>query len=274
MRDLLRLVRAPNLLIAASGVLAGGWIALGRITTPHVLALAALAAAGFAAAGNVLNDLWDAPADRLNRRPEERPLAAGRVASGRAHLLLVAGALGGLAAAALVSGTAVLIGVGALVVMIAYSPLLKRRGLPGNLAVALVAGLPLLYGAVAVDRPAAGVVPWTLAAWLHLVREIVKDVDDAPGDRAVGRRTLPLVLGTRPAQLAAAGLAVSFVPLSLVLPAWAHYGRAYFLVALVPQLALLGVAGWLALGRTDGASVTLKGAMLVGLVALVAGRVA
>lgn len=274
MRDLLRLVRAPNLLIAAAGVLAGGWIALGRMTTPHVLALAALAAAGFAAAGNVLNDLWDAPADRLNRRPEERPLAAGRVAPGTAHVLFVAGALGGLAAAALVSGTAVLIGVGALVVMIAYSPLLKRRGLPGNLAVALVAGLPLLYGAVAVDRPAAGVVPWTLAAWLHLVREIVKDIDDAPGDRAVGRRTLPLVLGTRPAQLVAAGLAVAFVPLSLVLPAWAHYGRVYFLAALLPQLALLGVAGWLALGRTDGASLTLKGAMLVGLVALVAGRVA
>ena len=274
MRDLLRLVRAPNLLIAAAGVLAGGWIALGRITTPHVLALAALAAAGFAAAGNVLNDLWDAPGDRVNRRPEERPLAAGRIASGTAHLMLVAGVLGGLAAAALVSGTAVLIGLGALAVMLAYSPLLKRRGLPGNLAVAVVAGLPPLYGAVAVDRPAAGIVPWTLAAWLHLVREIVKDLDDAPGDRVLGRRTLPLVLGTRAAQRAAAALAAGFVPLSLVLPAWAHYGRAYFLVALVSQLALIGVAGWLALGRTDGASVTLKGAMLVGLVALVAGRVA
>lgn len=274
MRDLLRLVRAANLLIALAGVLAGGWIALGRVAIPRVLAFAALAAASFAAAGNVLNDLWDAPADRLNRRPEERPLAAGRIAPGTAHLTLVASVLGGVGAAALVSGTALLIGLGALAVMIAYSPLLKRRGVPGNLAIAAVAGLPPLYGALAVDRPAAGVVPWTLAAWLHLVRELVKDIDDAPGDRAVGRRTLPLVVGTRAAQLVAAGLAAGFVPLSLVLPAWAHYGRGYFLIALVPQLAVLGVASWLAVGRTDRASVTLKGAMLVGLVALVAGRVA
>src|SRR5439155_729070 len=124
---------------------------------------------------------------------------------------------------------AVLVGTAALAVMIAYSPLLKRLGLPGNVAVALVAGLPLLYGAIAVDRPAAGLVPWTLAAWLHLVREIVKDLDDQAGDAVLGRRTLPLVLGARRAGVVAGALAAAFVPLSLALPAQAHYGGAYFL---------------------------------------------
>ena len=103
----------------------------------------------------------------------------------------MAGALVGVAAAALVNGAAVLVGAAALVVMIVYSPLLKRRGLLGNVAVVLVAGLPLLYGAIAVYRPAAGLVPWTLAAWLHLVREIVKDLDDQAGDAALGRLRPP-----------------------------------------------------------------------------------
>jgi len=273
--DVLRLVRGRNLLLAAAGVLAGGWIALGALTTPRELACAALAAVGFGVAGNVLNDIWDTAADRVNR-PGARPLAAGRIARGTADLCVVSGALVGVAAAALVSGTAVLVGLGALAVMVLYSPVLKRRGPPGggNVAVALVAGLPPFYGALAVGRPAAGLVPWTLGAWIHLVREIVKDLDDTAGDRTLGRRTLPLALGPRPAELVAAVLAALFVPLSLVLPARAHYGAAYFVVAALAQLAVVLVASRLLAGRARRNALLLKGAMLVGLVALVAGRVA
>lgn len=275
MRDVLRLVRVHNLVLAAVGVLAGGWIALqALVTPPNVLWLAALAAVGFGAAGNALNDIWDAAGDQVNRPGGERPLAAGRVARGTADLCVAGGTVLGLGSAALVSGTAVLVGVAALGVMAAYSPVLKRRGFPGNLAVAVVASLPLMYGALAVRRPGAGAVPWTLAAWLHLVREIVKDLDDEAGDRALGRRTLPIALGARRAALVAAALAATFVPLSLALPAQAHYGGWYFLVALFAQLAVLAVASRLFDGRTQGNSLILKGAMLVGILALVAGRVA
>ncbi|HVH10888.1 MAG TPA: UbiA family prenyltransferase [Gemmatimonadales bacterium] len=273
MRDVLRLVRAHNLLLAGLGVLAGGWIALGTLATPHVLAFAALAAMGFGAAGNALNDIADQAGDRVNRPQGERPLAAGRLTRGAADLCVVGGTLVGLAAAGLVSGTAVAVGVAALAAMSAYSPLLKRRGLRGNLTAALIAGLPLFYGALAVARPAAGLVPWTLAAWLHLVREIVKDLDDAAGDRALGRRTLPLVLGPRGASLVAAALALAFVPASLALPFAAHYGLAYFLTALAAQLAVLTVATRLVTGHGGRNSLLLKGAMLVGIVALVVGRV-
>jgi len=272
--DLLRLVRIHNLLLAAAGVLAGGWIALGALRTPNVLALAAVAAMGFGMAGNVLNDIWDQAADRLNRPGAERPLAAGRVSRGTADLCVAAGAVVGLGAAALVNGAAVLVGLAAFAVLVLYSPVLKRRGVLGNVAVALVAGLPLMYGAIAVGLAAAGIVPWILAAWIHLVREIVKDIDDQAGDRTLGRRTLPLVLGTRRASVVAAGLAAAFVPLSLVLPAQAHYHGSYFLVALFAQLVVLAVASRLFTGRTQRNSGLLKGAMLVGIVALVAGRVA
>src|SRR5205085_10274559 len=113
------------------GVLAGGWIALGSVTAPRVLWFASLAAIGFGAAGNALNDIWDRAGDRVNRPRGERPLAAGRLARGTADLCVVAGALGGLAAGALVNGAAVLVGTAALAVMVAFSPLLKRLGLPG-----------------------------------------------------------------------------------------------------------------------------------------------
>jgi geranylgeranylglycerol-phosphate geranylgeranyltransferase len=271
--DLLRLVRAPNLALAALGTLAGGWIALGAIATPKVVAFAALAAAALGAAGNAANDLADVPADRVNRGAARRPLAAGRVARGTAELCVVGGALAGLAAAGLVSGAAVVVGVAALAVLLAYSPLLKRRGLPGNLAVAALAGLPLFYGALAAGRPVAGLVPWALGAWIHLVRELAKDLEDEPGDRALGRRTLPIVYGRRRAAQLAAWLAVGFVPLSLALPALAGYGRAYFGIALAAQVAVGGVALRLWAGRPEHTSRFLKGAMVVGIAALVAGRV-
>jgi len=273
----LRLVRVTNLLIAAAGVLAGGWIALGGVHLPKLLTFAALSGMALGAAGNAWNDICDAEADRLNRAPGQRPLTAGGIRRGSADLIVFLGALLGLAAAALVSGRQVLAAVVALAVMLAYSPLIKPRPVAGNVAVALIAGLPPFYGALALGAPAAGVVPWILAAWLHLAREIVKDVQDEAGDRAIGRRTLPIVVGRRPAQVVAAGVALLFVPASLLLPRLAGYGGAYFLIALPAQLSVLIAATWLMLdsaGRVERVSVLLKTSMVIGLVALVAGKVA
>lgn len=270
----LRLVRATNLLIAAAGVLAGGWIALGAVRAPTLLCFGALSGLALGAAGNAWNDICDQGADRLNRTPQQRPLTAGGIRRGSADLIVFLGALIGLAAAALVSGRQVIAAVAALAVMLAYSPLLKPRPAAGNVAVALIAGLPPFYGALAVGAPEAGVVPWVLAAWLHLAREIVKDVEDEAGDRAIGRRTLPIVLGRRPAQVVAAGVALLFVPASLLLPRLAGYGGAYFLIALPAQMAVLIAATWLILGRVERVSLLLKGSMVVGLVALVAGKLA
>jgi geranylgeranylglycerol-phosphate geranylgeranyltransferase len=272
--SVLRLVRAPNLLIAAAGVIAGGWIALAAVTLPAPLLLAAFSGMALGAAGNAWNDICDAAADRVNRPGAQRPFAAGRISASAAHAIVVAGAVIGLAAAALIGGRQLLVAGAALAVMLGYSPWLKPRPGVGNVAVALVAGLPPMYGALAVGVPGAGLVPWALATWLHLPREIVKDVEDQAGDRAVGRRTLPLVVGQRPAEVVAAGVALLFVPASLLLPRAAGYGGAYYLIALIAQMAVLIAATWLLLGRVRGVSTLLKSAMVVGLGALVAGKIA
>ena len=272
MAPVLRLIRGPNLLIAAAGVLAGGWIALGRVAFPKELIFGALSGAALGAVGNAWNDIRDVAADRVNR-PGTRPLAAGQISRGVADLIVFDGALLGVALAALVSGRQVVAAVAALGVMLVYSPLLKPRPLIGNLAVAVVAGSPPFYGALAVGIPAAGVVPWVLAAWLHFTREVVKDVEDEPGDRAIGRRTLPIAVGRRQAMVVAAGAGLLFVPASLLLPRNAGYGGAYFLIALSAQMAVVVAATWLLLGRVERVSALLKGAMIIGLIALVAGKV-
>ena len=269
----LQLVRGPNLLIAAAGVCAGGWIALRAIAFPKELLFAAISAIAIGAVGNTWNDSRDVAADRVNR-PKTRPLAAGQVARGTAELIVFMSTLLAFTFAGLVSGVQVLATLVALVVMFAYSPRLKALPLVGNLVVAVVAGSPPFYGALAVGVPAAGVVPWVLAAWLHFVREVVKDVEDQTGDRTIGRRTLPIVLGDRRALVIAAGAGILFVPASLLLPRQAGYGGAFYLIALLAQMAVLIAATWMLLGRVPRVSALLKGAMIVGLAALVAGKVA
>lgn len=272
MTDLVRLVRAHNLLLAAAGVLAGGWIALGTVALPKLLACAALSGVGLGAAGNAANDVQDVAADRINA-PGRHPLASGRLRGETAHLVIWFGIALGIGAAALVSGRQVLVAFVALAVMLGYSPLLKRRGLPGNVAVAVVGGLPLFYGALAVGLPAAGIVPWVLAAWLHLTREIVKDLEDVAGDRAAGRRTLPVRLGVAGAVRITRWACGVFFPLALVLPLATGYGGVYAGVASL-SLALLALA-IVALSRQRfvTASGLIKVAMVFGLGALVLGRV-
>ena len=262
----LALVRPRNLLMAAAGVAVGGVLAVGRLALPAALLWAMGSALGLGASGNAANDLFDVEADRINQ--PLRPLAAGELS--RREALVIAGVGGGLGlwAAWWVSAVLFALGVLALAAMLAYSPLFKARGVWGNVVVAVVASLPLVYGATAVGDWRAGVVPAVLAAFLHLAREVVKDLEDVPGDLAIGRRTLPIELGPDAGFLAAAATLAMFVPLAVIPWAAGWYGRRYGAVVLALDIGILVLISRLAHRRIAGARGALKAAMLAGLVAL------
>jgi geranylgeranylglycerol-phosphate geranylgeranyltransferase len=262
----LALVRPRNLGIAAAGVAIGGFLALGRFSLPATLLWAMGSALGLGASGNAANDLFDVEADRVNK--PLRPLAAGELTHGEA--LAIAGVAGGLGlwAAWWVSATLFWLGLAALAAMLAYSPWLKANGLLGNVTVAVVASLPLVYGAAAVGDWQQGLVPAVLAAFLHLAREVVKDLEDVPGDLVIGRRTLPIELGTDAGFLTAAGTLATFVPAALVPWVAGWYGWRYGVVVGVLDVGILALIWRLAHRRLEGARDLLKTAMLVGLIAL------
>lgn len=236
-------------------VLAGGWIALGRLAMPPLLGWAALAALGFAVIESMLHARGNAPA------------------RGAADFIVFSGVMIGLTAAALVSGAAVLIGIAALAVMVVSSRIPERGDLVEIFARVALAGLPFAYGALSVGRPGSGIVPWILASWLQLIPVMVSALGTEPADRAHGRRTVAVRLGRSRAAMLSAIISLAFIAASLVLPARAGYGAAYFLLALFAQLAVLATAARLIVGRIDGMGHLLNGAMLVGAVALIAGRV-
>lgn len=240
-------------------VLAGGWIALGQLVVPPLLRWAAAAALGYTVAGWVLQ--------RKGRS------AVGTSGGGARDFAVFAGVLVGTVSAAFVSGMAVLIGLVALAAMIGYARLPERHGLLGDLALAALAGLPFAFGASAVAHTAGGIIPWILAAWIYLLRAMVADLETESLDRTRGRWTVAVRLGRSRATMLSAIVALAFIPASLILPARGGYSMAYFLLAMFAQLAVLVTAARLIVGRTDRVSALLKGAMVVGAVALVAGRV-
>jgi geranylgeranylglycerol-phosphate geranylgeranyltransferase len=260
------LVRGRNLLIAAAGVAIGGVLAMGRVAGPRELVLALLSAACLGAAGNAANDLWDIEADRVNK--PHRPLASGALS--RDLAVAVGGAAGGLGLllAWLAGSTVFVIALPALAVMLAYSPVLKPVPILGNVAVALVGSLPLVYGAGAVGDWRAGLVPFWLAALLHLARKVVKDLEDIPGDLAAQRRTIPIAWGRRAGFLAAAAPLVVFVPVALLPWLAGPYGPRYGSVALLIAVGVAVIAGRLLREESEGARAGLKLAMVLGLVGL------
>lgn len=223
-----RLLRFPNLLIVAATMALIWWCilwpsyraagVLTEISTAFLWKL--IAATVFTTAfGNVINDLFDEPTDRLNR-PDR--LVVGLHFSRKTvifvclALLLAALGLGWLVfleSEPAASSLNLFIFPTVCAVLFIYSWLLKGTPLVGNLLVAgLCAAVPLLVffqetrplEVLKMHRPelAARAVDiiWTWAGFAFLttfLREIVKDLEDFEGDWATGQRTFPALFGEK-----------------------------------------------------------------------------
>ena len=247
--DWARLIRLVNCLLASVGVWIGAYLTwkLPEYYGPTVVSIAAFL---ICAAGNVLNDLVDIRVDAVNR--PQRVLVTGHISPRAARNATIGLNVVAAGLAAAVSWPVLLLGLVTMGLLAAYNLLLKRMPVTGNVAVALAAGLTFIAGGLAVDPRLAFHVPGALvgamfAFLFHLVREIVKDVQDMEGDKAAGLSSLPLAVGAPRALMIALGLFTVLIVLTLV-PIWRHwFGRAYELMTVyfvdLPLLLLLILAG-------------------------------
>lgn len=243
-------------------------------------AMACLAAFFVCAAGNVFNDLCDVEIDRVNH--PERVLPQGLLSIEYARKLAI-----GLNAAAVVFALfanllVVAMVVGAIGILVAYNYRLKRVGVIGNAVVALSAALTFITGGLAADASLTfslpgPMIPAIFAFLFHLIRELVKDVEDIEGDRRAGLRTLPLLIGIRKTLSIALGLLVvlalaTFWP---IFTGW--FGKAYEVLVVyfidLPLLALFIFVWGNPTPRLLGiGSFALKAGMALGLAALIVAR--
>ena len=270
-RGCLELARPGNA-VAAGGLTFVGAFVAGGLSAPAPAAFAVVATVLATGGGNAINDYFDREIDAINR--PDRPIPRGAVSPRGALLfsgLLFAVAVG---LTLLLPLFAVAIALINLVALVAYTELFK--GLPGvgNALVAYLTGSTFLYGGAAVEGNLSPVVVlFALAASATMAREVVKDVEDAAGDREEGLRTLPIVLGRRRALAVAAAFVVAAVVASPAPYLLGTFGLPYPVV-LAPALAVMLGATYLAFESPAVGQRWLKVSMFAAAVAFVVGRAA
>ena len=232
-------------------------------------------AALITAASNIINDYFDIEIDRVNK--PERPLPSG-IVSLRSALVLSLVLYGlGMACGAMINVTAFVISALSSVLLYVYSARLKRTVLFGNLTVSLATGMAFIYGGVAVGNIRNATVPAIFAFLMHFGREIIKDMEDVEGDRQDHAITLPVRFGLMPARHLVTWILGLLILVTIVPYLMELYGIWYLLIVMAGVNTILLYSVVMVWARPDKAvfgrlSALLKSDMLVGLLAIYAGR--
>ena len=145
-------------------------------------------------AGYLINDYYDVKIDFVNKPKRVvvgKKLSRRWVIAGHTALNLTAIALGFFLAIDIG-----FIMFGAAFLLWLYSNQLKRLPFVGNLSVALLTGTTLILVAEYFNERAYIIACYAIfSAFITLIREIIKDMEDMKGDARFGCKTIPIVLG-------------------------------------------------------------------------------
>ena len=233
------------------------------------LCIAAGAATAF---GNVVNDMRDVATDRISH--PDRPLVRGEITMRAAGLFALLLALLSAGVSALVSEIHLVATIIPLALLLVYTRFLKATPLSGNIMVSLLVAYPLLYGSLLAPAFNRLVIPALAAFLANGLREIVKDLQDEPGDRTAGLMTTAAL---PPIALSVIVMILSILYIALLpVPVLLHqFGLPYALVCMAGIAPLHGfwIVRWTMRDRVPKLSLLsalLKGEMLLGLMAMAA----
>ena len=217
-----KLMRPVNCAMMSFAVLVGAALANPSFSNFFWIKILFGALTGFTltAAAMAVNDYYDLDIDAINE--PLRPIPSGAVTSKAA--LVFAGIFSaiGFVFAYLTSIICLFAAIIAWTVMLTYSTIGKRSGLPGNFLVSACVATPFLYGSLAViDSVQLNVLLFASMAFLsNTGREITKGIVDVKGDNVHNVKTIAVRFGEKKAAIAAAAsyvFAVCLSPLPLVL---------------------------------------------------------
>ena len=186
LKEILILTRPINCLITFLSLWVGAIVA-GKTYFSWRILIAAISASAIAGFGNVVNDIFDINIDSINK--PFRPLPQGSFSKREAIIIACILAIGGLVLSIFVSEGAFPLVLAAVILLLIYTPIFKGSFFLGNILIAFVSSLVFIYGGVAVDHLYGAVILSIYAFFLHLGREVVKDIQDRSADMAQGRQT-------------------------------------------------------------------------------------
>jgi geranylgeranylglycerol-phosphate geranylgeranyltransferase len=275
-REIVELSRPKNVVLAAITVPLGAHLALGGAWSSQALGLVALqttSAICFIAAGNTYNDISDISIDKVAK--PDRPLPSERIsisaATKVAYAFTFLSALCMASAIPFTDEPYPLIAIWTIAALLMYTydagPQTKRFGMIGNIAISLMVGAVIMYGAASVSLVQTDLVIFAavVAFFANLGREIIKDCEDMESDE--GRKTLPMRIGLMNAR----AVAYLFIMASMITLGLAHlYGPFEYHQMLfhAPAIFILfSLNGPLFRGEDHKAQQNVRVGMLLGLLA-------
>ena len=271
----INIVRPINFLITFFTVIIAAALSYkGEYSTVKVF-LAAITASLTMSAGNIINDIYDLNGDKINH--PLRPLPSGVISLKAAliyYFILLAVSL---LLSLFISNLNFAVNLISVLMLYLYSYKLKRVALGGNLTVSLLTGLAFIYGGVTVNNIYNSIIPALFAFLINLIREIVKDMEDAEGDIREGIISFPSKYGAKTAKntiITLSMLLILFTLFPYINGNYSNYYMAVILFLVIPVLIYFLVS----LLKDDSKknmnklSFILKLDMVFGLIALYIGR--
>ncbi len=222
-----------------------------------------------AAGGYIINDIFDVETDKINR--PEKLILSKHISLKSARIFYAILTFSGIA-----FGFATGLGMGILCLVLSvllyfYSSDLKGEQLQGNLLIAMMAGMVVYVSSRGVFNVSNTYFAEyaSLAFFITMVREIIKDIEDIEGDEAHDYLTYPVVKGIpNSKKLALLFMAICFMIIGLLYIQAANlWFTLYMSIAILPGLAY---ASWLIVKATQKSdyrkiSNWLKASMFLGL---------
>ena len=271
----INIVRPVNFLITFCTVIVAAALSYkGEYSSVKVL-LAAITASLTMSAGNIINDIYDLNGDKVNH--PGRPLPSGIISLKSAFMYYFILLTVSLILSLYISNLNFAVNLLAILLLYLYSYKLKRIAFGGNLVVSLLTGLVFIYGGIVVNSFYHSIIPALFAFLINLIREIVKDMEDAEGDIRVGIISFPSKYGVKTAKNTITTLCTLLILLTILPYTIGNYGNYYFAIILILVIPVL-IYFLISLSKDDShknmrkLSFILKLDMVFGLIALYIGR--
>lgn len=187
----LKFVRIENSIISLFTVFVYSFLTFGEVKEPITLLILSTITMLSLSAGNIINDIFDIKIDRINR--PERPLPSGIISVQSAKYMYSFFTLIALMLSLYFNEFVILLVLFNTILLFLYSHYFKQKILIGNFTVSYLTMSVLILCGFAFDNFNQIILPCLFAFFANFMRELVKDLEDADGDKALNLQTFALM---------------------------------------------------------------------------------
>ena len=236
MNPYIELLRPNVCFLTALGLVVGAIVA-GTAAMSPLFASAIIAAFLICGAGDAINDWFDRSIDKINA--PHRPIPSGRVTSQSTLAYFIVLSVVGITLAWFVSTAFLAIAVFNWLVAAVYPWKAKKIPIVKNVFVAYLAASSFLAAGFisGLTIPPTLIFLVTISFIVTLGREIVKDIEDIKGDLKAGVKTLPTLIGEKPAKVIAYIL-LAIACVALLLPLYFQLFSFYYLAGAISAIVV------------------------------------